>query len=550
MVVLKPSAYWSEPTLHFVNYATYLIALVAFELFVNELIRFQRERVTQFGLSEPAIRTIGYSCFLLAGLLMIGIAYCSPDMMAMAIVFLISFLLLKIQNGRASGWTYVGFGVLLGLAYLARAAFLTLTLLYAAIAAFLLVRQKQSVTRPLIVICASYFVVAAPFVMALSIAKGRFTLGDTGPPNYAWEIDGAARSIHWQGEPYDIGRPLHPTHRVLSHPATYTFDGPVAGTYPPWYEPSYWYAGVKPKLKLGPQMHVLLTGTIELAYLFLRSPAAFPWFVLMLLMGIPVWLSRRGILPYWFLWLPALVYIGIYMIVYMDPRYVAGSLVLIWMTLLASVSVRESLRTRASQLVQWFGFLCVAVLLIFRLAEPARVTARDLLSGHQAERNLSWQLADAFRKVGLNPGDRIAYIGKSMDWDWPRLDGVRIVAEVPVVWTRDPGLMRRVRANRGEINAFWHASPEVQQRVLNAFRAVGAVMVVADFIPKGVSAPGWKRVLRDSELRLPPEYPEDSIAPYTVYKWLSPRPTESVTATPTRSQPGARASSSVMKLPS
>jgi hypothetical protein len=85
-----------------------------------------------------------------------------------------------------------------------------------------------------------------------------------------------------------------------------------------------------------------------------------------------------------------------------------------------------------------------------------------------------------------------------------------------------------VEADRTEVNDFWKASPARQAMVLQAFRQAGAVMAVADSIPKNADKSGWKRVLSDQELRLPANY-QPSLAPYCVYKWLIPtqgRPTQ------------------------
>jgi len=200
---------------------------------------------------------------------------------------------------------------------------------------------------------AAALIIVSPFLLALAVSKGRFTLGDAGKLNYGWEIDGAARLVHWQGEPGDIGTPLHPTHKVPGHPAVYTFASPVPGSYPPWYDPSYWYAGISPHLKLRPQLYVLKRGLKGAMYLFLRSPIVLPAFIFLFFAGWLRWLSARGILAYWFLLLPSIAYIGAYTLVYIDPRYVAGSLLVIWMCILASISFsRPTLRTIANYVFQ------------------------------------------------------------------------------------------------------------------------------------------------------------------------------------------------------
>lgn len=83
------------------------------------------------------------------------------------------------------------------------------------------------------------------------------TFGDSALPNYAWYTGVPYR--HWQGEPPGNGTPRHPTRKIFSEPAVYEFAASVGGTYPPWYDPSYWYEGVVPNLSLTKQVQILMS---------------------------------------------------------------------------------------------------------------------------------------------------------------------------------------------------------------------------------------------------------------------------------------------------
>ena len=39
------------------------------------------------------------------------------------------------------------------------------------------------------------------------------------------------------------GEPKHPTRKIFDAPPVYEFGYPVGGTYPVWYDPTYWYEG-------------------------------------------------------------------------------------------------------------------------------------------------------------------------------------------------------------------------------------------------------------------------------------------------------------------
>jgi hypothetical protein len=507
MVVLRPSGYWETALLHLTNFFAYLACLVGFERFLSALLKAQHRLLGYAGLSELTIRIVGYCVFLISTLASIGIGTITPDMVGTAIGIFLAATLLNIASGDTSRSTYIWFGLLLGLEYLARAAFavfVPLYLLIAALAIYMRNRRLASV-KPILVSAVAAVVIASPFVTALAISKGRFTLGDAGKLNYGWEIDGASRTVHWQGEPGDIGKPIHPTHKVFDHPAVYTFASPVAGSYPPWFDPSYWYAGISPRLKLGSQLYVFKRGVEGAAYLFLRSPVTIPAFVLIFFMGWLRWLSIRGILAYWFLLLPSIAYIGVYTLVYLDPRYVAGSFLVIWMCILASLSLENpAVRSVSNRTLQAVSLLFAAVFFAKTLRHPARRTLDDLLHLRESEQSVNGMIAERMKEAGLRPGDRIAWIGEGINAEWVRLDGAKIVADVPVRYDHQEELMFRWNTlDKSEIKAFWEAPPQVKAKIFDLFRNEGVQFVMVDNLPKGTDTTGWHRVLPEGTPHMP-----------------------------------------------
>ena len=49
----------------------------------------------------------------------------------------------------------------------------------------------------------------------------------------------------------------HPPRILLEKPLTLEFASPIPGTYPFWYDPSYWYARSKPHFDIRQQLEVL-----------------------------------------------------------------------------------------------------------------------------------------------------------------------------------------------------------------------------------------------------------------------------------------------------
>jgi hypothetical protein len=497
-----PPAYWQVAAFHAINLIAFSVSLVFLELFVAELLRYRP--ATAEGLSDRTIHLGAYAGLLIAGLWDITMGYVSPDMITMAILIFIAYLQLRIERGRAGARVYFLFGAALGLGFLSRAAFAPILPIYvAAMAGSLRLRQRK-VLKPLLLVCSAALLLCGPFVLALSVVKGRFTWGATGPPNYAWEVDGAPRSVHWQGQPPELGKPRHPTRKVFNHPATYEFAGPVPGTYPPWDEPSYWYEGIRPRFYWDRQFGELRKSVPYLVALFLLSPVALPCLALILAGDWRVWMSRRGILAFWFLWLPVVAYAGLYTLVFMDKRYIGGALVIAWTCLSASISIPgPRLRHFANRALQVFCVLAAVLLVSLRMRPAIAVTLTDLVHHRESEWNLHWVLAQRFRELGMKAGDRIAYIGNAIDSEWARELGVRIVIEVPVIVERDNALKQNIVLNYREPDLFWHASSPVQARVLEAFRRAGASFVVTDRLPPSAVAQGWSRVLPPGTTHLP-----------------------------------------------
>src|SRR6185437_4363093 len=88
----------------------------------------------------------------------------------------------------------------------------------------------------------------APFIVALSLAKGRLTFGDSGTINYTVNV-GTVQFFM----PREPGM-LHPVTRISSSIEAYEYAEPIAGTYPLWYDPTYWHEGISPHFNMKRQL--------------------------------------------------------------------------------------------------------------------------------------------------------------------------------------------------------------------------------------------------------------------------------------------------------
>jgi hypothetical protein len=433
--------------------------------------------------------SVGYLLFLWCSFRLIKIWTMSPDMLMMASVLAAGALLLRMRTSPSSWLAPAGLGLVLGLGYLAKAPMFPLGLVLLAGSLGVLGFSRASWLRLGLAVLV-FATVAAPFLVTLSAQKGRFTFGDSGRLNYARYVNGIPH-VHWQGEVVGSGTPVHPTRRIATAPAAFEFAAPVAGTYPVWYDPSFWYEGVQLRFDAAQQAAALVrTGRYYMEHVGLRQGAAIA--ALVLLYAVIGRRRRYGLDALgrlWPIWLPGLAAAAMYGLVYIEMRYLAGFVVLMWGAALAAVAVPASAATprllRAAGLVAAFVFALNLGLpndkalgrLLFEPQPAAFETWHDHgVSGSRAY----FAVAEALHEVGLVPGDGVAFIGYGYDAYWARLAGLRIVAELP----------------RSQEAGFWRTSESERARIVATLLGTGAAAVITVVPPQHLPPEGWQRLGR------------------------------------------------------
>ena len=99
----------------------------------------------------------------------------------------------------------------------------------------------------------AFTIVSAPFMVAISIAKHRPTFGDSGRRTYQIEV----QRDDWFVSRLDV---THPVPALNTEPKSYYFARPISGTYPLWYDPSYWHDGSKTTFELRRQFDAIVWG--------------------------------------------------------------------------------------------------------------------------------------------------------------------------------------------------------------------------------------------------------------------------------------------------
>lgn len=492
--VFKPSAYSEFAVLYFVNFLTYLFALACFDFLLRTTVADWPPPADVPGeslrLPKWAVFGVGYSVFLWSSLTLISMQSPTPDLLMAGLLYLAVGLLLRIWARPQRFSLFVALGAVLGFGYLAKAAVFPLAFLFFAILWFVGGGWRSAAPRVLVAMLV-FLVVSGPWFMALSRAKGKFTFGDTGRFNYVREVNGASPNPYFQNPGTASGHFVHPVRKLFDTPPIYEFATPIKGTLPIWYNPSYWSEGAAPRISVKRQLSVIQRWLMFYFDMFLPNQAALlvGFVVLCLMAGRN--LVLRQLAARWPVWLVALAGLGMYALVFVEPRYVAVFFALLW------VGLFSGLRTPAGREGRRLVSL-VTLAVVIAVASPVAVSVVGHLNRVlKGQPHNQWQVAEDLRSMGIKPGDPIARIGGLFNVGWARLLRVTIVAEVP-------------RANWRE---FWCAKPEVQAQVIETFRRLGATAIVAEQTPGNevyLPGPEWHK-LGDGTfyaLRLAPESPK------------------------------------------
>ena len=486
LLIAKPSPYWKFALLHLVNLVMYLFALGCFGFFIRETVRAHRARQAELlaggfvALPDWALLMLGYSLFIWSSLFLVTVQLESPDMLIAAFVYLATGMLMRIRRQPANWLSFVLLGIVLGLGFLAKSAMLPLAPVFLITSLFSIGSVRRALPRVLVAI-ACLTLVAGPFVFLLSRAKGYPTAGRTGRLNYLWSINRVSNT-HWQGEEPGSGTPIHPTRKIFDEPPAYEFAEPVGGTYPVWYDPTYWYEGSVSHFDFRRQLGVFVGGIKSYYQIFQEWGLQYGFLISVVLLYA---MGRRGrLLIYdfsgqWNLLIPALAGLGLYALVNVQGRYVAPFVVLLWLAAFAAVRLPHT--PDSLRLLKAITLILAGSIMLTTIASSTRETAltfRQLVAGEDPAAHEQWQIAEGLRELGLISNDKVAFLGNSHRAFWANLLGIRIVAEV----------------QRNKVMSFWDSDSNLKRQVIDAFARTGVKAIVAEKPPAGTDLNGWEQI--------------------------------------------------------
>jgi hypothetical protein len=476
----RPAAQWEAPMVHALNFLIFLGALASFEFLLQQVISLlRRENAGEAAESaEPdpvwVWQVVGYSAFAWSTVGMIWAPrMITPDLCVAMFVYLDAGLLLRLRTSANRSAVCLLLGLTLGLGYLAKAILFPMAFLFMVLA-FLVIGQWRKALRPVAVTFLLFCAIAAPLVISMSVRVGRPSYSEAGNMNYVWHVNGFDPYFSSaSGPPAFLKHPMAILHRG---PEVYAFREPIAYTYPPRQDMEYWSAGTPARISrekqlraVGENLKVLFTDVHIIPMwgligggliLSLVSPNPFRRF--------------RNILGSWPLLIPGVVGPLLYLLVSVEPRYVAPFLLLVFLGSFPGIFLRSQKdSTRRTVLATLALAASVTVfaglLVVYHVAGFPRQDTGDL-----------WvQVGKSLNAVGVQPGENVAIIGDSSDGcRWARMARVRIVAQVL----------------REDVPSFWRLAPSVQSDVYEAFVKAGAKAVVAEKTTPSGGVADWQRL--------------------------------------------------------
>jgi hypothetical protein len=505
MLFFNPSAQWEFTAVHALNFFLYLVTLASFSVFMREFLRANKDTAANGRLPDWCWLVLGYALFTWSMIRLMPAHLPEPDSIVCALVYLIFAMLFRVRRGSVNWGASVCFGVLLGLGYLAKAIMFPMAFVFTGVAVMLVGRSAKKLSKILIAFSV-FLLLSLPYIVVLSQANARWMFSDAGRLNYAWEINQVKKWNHWQGEEAVHGTPVHPTRKIYNNPPMYEFGTPFEVTYPPWYDPSYWYEGVKVTVDLPRQLSVIVRNTKALLFFLATSPGAVTtsdraWYNLefgidrtigaLLTLFCVIVLANLGcvsvfrrVAEHWFVLVPIGAVLGLYALLHFEGRYIAAYVVVLWLVLFRSIAIPHSQESkRIFTAVFASAALLAGITLAAKTGQAMSHAARYLVKGNTEapffqSGYTNWQVAQYLHDAGLAAGEPVGSVGWTYSAYWARMARLRVVAEVP-----EEGRM-----------AFWLSDPAKRAIVMQLFRDVGAKAVVATSVPASSASANWQQI--------------------------------------------------------
>jgi hypothetical protein len=457
-ILFHPTRYTELHAYYMVNFGIFLLEMLAVVAFTDALISLREIRETSTAARNPlpflldryTLRYLGIAILVISSQRELSMGKVRPD--ALLLAFLLFALAALLKHLATNGLHYAALmGLALGLAYLAKSfAFVFTFLCILALIAFRFFWQRQSITRitaaaVLVFVCFS--LVAGPYIAALSHQKGRFDFGDSGNLNYVWFVAGTEKMHLQQNQTALFGAAdvhlKHPEKQLLNSPPVFSYKELPYGTYPDWFDTSFFNERIKAHMNPRLQFIVIRQCIMRILRYMCNHPEAYALLAVLLLLGArlyPAWRPTAN--AFWLVpFALGIATLCIYGIVNVEDRYLSAAFLALLLPLFAAMRISPASENSAVQSTAMRTGASAAIVLLALLAvgESARIVG-------ELRRHLVFALsptgwydhdifpaAHALNDLGVGPGDTVACIGTiacTYDHYWARLAGVRILTEI------------------------------------------------------------------------------------------------------------------------
>jgi hypothetical protein len=508
------------------NYVIFLVSVAAMLAFISALVTL-RDRMLPSSdqnagaaplLGLNAMRLLGVGLVVIASQRELSMAKVRPDLLLQALMLGAFAMLLQALATESLVFAPM-MGLFFGLAYLTKSfAFVVALITIAVMMVFQAWLQRRRAVRVIAggaLALVVFGMVAGPYIAALSKQKHRFDFGDSGALNYAWYVSGTNK-MHiepWMTDNFGSAsvKLIHPEKQLLAQPGVYSYRAEKYGTYPAWFDPTYFHERIVPIFNAKRLVQRDVRNVVLSLRYVLNHPEALILLALLLVCGARVG-SPRGAERGWqhtAFWLPpvflGVAIWGIYGLVNIEERYVTLAYLLIVLPLFALLQTPAQAAETMARENSWRGVATamVALLAFLALGESLRVSLEERRDDSAAGLPAAWYspaiygAAKGLNALGVGNGDEIACMGTIAclnDPYWMRLADVRVLTEV-----YNPDAKHLLEEFEGLPN---------REQVEEVLKQQGAKVVVAAFDPgamtgRTAASAGWIRLGESNLYALP-----------------------------------------------
>ena len=453
-LVTRSSPMQEFASVHALNAIIYFAAAISFGFFLRELILSRApERGNLSG--QNAFIILGFALFFFYLNINITPFAVTPDILMAAIQFAAAALFFRNARGPGELSGYIALGCFLAAGFYTKSIMLPAGLVLLG-ALFLCQRRSPKHLRNVLVAAVVMFLMCAPQILAVSQRVGYPSISETGRLNHLWWVQHIRPFAGWTGTPGG-DMPMHGPRVLMADPEVLEFGQPIGGTYPLWYDPTYWYAGAKTHFNLKDQWAAF---RFSIFYYEFRDLLA-PLIGLVVFVGLAIFARRRpNQIELWFLLWPLSI-LTMYALLIAEHRYVASSLILFW------VGAYSALLRGNSKSERVIMVLLAGVLFISGLTQFQRRYRAFSLPGNAA-------VAMHLSQIGIRAGDPIATVGEGFSHHYARLARVHIVAQIT------------------DEHGFWLLAPDKVAAVERAIAGTGAKVLLGRGRPADFQPDRWR----------------------------------------------------------